>query len=69
MNHLNTSAGLDPDHMEYANTQQRRHEMETYYNAEGAADLAEQNAHAMDDGVIESVDTIDRIAHTLTSEL
>jgi len=46
-------SGLDPDHAKYATTQTKRHEFETYQNAEGLAELANQNAKADDDGVID----------------
>ena len=46
-------SGLDGDHEEYAETQTKRHEFETYDQAEGQAVLAEKNATADDDGVID----------------
>ena len=46
-------SGLDADHEEYAETQTKRHEFETYDQAEGQAVLAEKNATADDDGVID----------------
>ena len=45
--------GLDMDHEKLAIGQTDRHAFETYDRAEGQAKVAEQNAHANDDGVID----------------
>ncbi|KAF5369071.1 hypothetical protein D9758_002979 [Tetrapyrgos nigripes] len=46
--------GLDEDHESHAKTQARRHAFETYDHIEGEAHIAERNAHAYDDGVIDA---------------
>ncbi|GAA6059867.1 hypothetical protein JCM10212_007072 [Sporobolomyces blumeae] len=46
-------SGLDTDHEKYATTQTARHEFEQYDVVEGQAEVAEMNAHANDDGVID----------------
>ncbi|THV04792.1 hypothetical protein K435DRAFT_961790 [Dendrothele bispora CBS 962.96] len=46
--------GLDEDHEHHAKTQARRHAFETYDHVEGEAAIAERNAHAYDDGVLDS---------------
>ncbi|KEI42441.1 uncharacterized protein L969DRAFT_14642 [Mixia osmundae IAM 14324] len=46
-------SGLDEDHEKYATNPVARHELETYMHIEGHAQVAEQNSHAMDDGVID----------------
>ncbi|KAK0239435.1 hypothetical protein EDD85DRAFT_821894 [Armillaria nabsnona] len=45
--------GLDEDHETHAKTQARRHAFETYDHVEGEGLIAERNAHAYDDGVID----------------
>ncbi|PVG01479.1 hypothetical protein CPB86DRAFT_781696 [Serendipita vermifera] len=45
--------GLDPDHEKYARSQARRHTYEAYDHIEGQALIAERNAHAYDDGVVD----------------
>ncbi|KAK7462733.1 hypothetical protein VKT23_007320 [Stygiomarasmius scandens] len=45
--------GLDEDHEKHAKTQARRHAFETYDHVEGEALIAERNAHAYDDGVVD----------------
>jgi len=39
--------------MNFMQTQARRHAFETYDHIEGEALIAEKNAHAMDDGIID----------------
>ncbi|KAK4703048.1 hypothetical protein P7C70_g3172, partial [Phenoliferia sp. Uapishka_3] len=46
-------SGLDEDHEQYATTQTKRHEFETYDRVEGQAASAESNSHAKDDGVVD----------------
>ncbi|KZV99954.1 hypothetical protein EXIGLDRAFT_723122 [Exidia glandulosa HHB12029] len=45
--------GLDMDHEKTAHSQARKHAFETYDHAQGQADVAENNSHAGDDGVID----------------
>lgn len=47
--------GLDPDHESVAmKTNAWRHTFEVYDHVEGQAKVAEENSHAMDDGVVDS---------------
>ncbi|KAG8820265.1 hypothetical protein FRC19_009016 [Serendipita sp. 401] len=50
---IKIDSGLDPDHEKYAKSQARRHAYETYDHIEGQAIIAERNAHAEDDGVVD----------------
>ncbi|CAG8671086.1 3552_t:CDS:10, partial [Acaulospora colombiana] len=50
---IRIDTGLDPDHEKYAKSQARRHTYEAYDHIEGQALIAERNAHAYDDGVID----------------
>jgi len=50
---MTLDSGLDMDHEKNAKTQARRHAFETYDHIEGEAEVAEKNAHAADDGVID----------------
>ncbi|EJD51313.1 hypothetical protein AURDEDRAFT_159718 [Auricularia subglabra TFB-10046 SS5] len=51
--HINIDPGLDMDHEKNAKTQARRHAFEAYDHIEGEALVAEKNAHAGDDGLID----------------
>ncbi|KAG8954346.1 hypothetical protein FRC03_011485 [Tulasnella sp. 419] len=50
---IKLDSGLDMDHENYAKSKARRHAFETYDHIEGEAQVAEKNAHAMDDGVVD----------------
>lgn len=50
---IRLDSGLDLDHEKLAIGQTDRHEFEVYDRVEGMPKLAEQNAHANDDGVID----------------
>lgn len=50
---IRVDRGLDPDHEKYAKSQARRHAYETYDHIQGEALIAERNAHAYDDGVVD----------------
>ncbi|KAG8807860.1 asparaginyl-tRNA synthetase, partial [Serendipita sp. 399] len=50
---IRIDSGLDPDHEKCAKSQARRHAYETYDHIEGQAIIAERNAHAGDDGVVD----------------
>ncbi|KAF8578018.1 hypothetical protein K439DRAFT_1363416 [Ramaria rubella] len=51
---MKLDSGLDEDHEAHAKTQARRHAYETYDHVEGEAIIATKNAHANDDGKIDS---------------
>lgn len=46
-------SGLDPDHEDHQVTRPDKHRYEAYDRVEGQAQVAERNAHAADDGVID----------------
>ncbi|KAG8908594.1 hypothetical protein FRB99_004882 [Tulasnella sp. 403] len=50
---IRLDSGLDMDHEKNAKSQARRHTFEAYDHIEGEALVAEKNAHAADDGVID----------------